>query len=48
LGSDRSPFELNEVMVKAYVALSYSDPLAVRDDSQFLFAEEGNWFGVML
>ena len=50
LGPDRSPFEVTEVDGKdPNVALSYSNPsTCTGDDSQFFFADDGNWFSIML
>ena len=44
LGPDRSPFERTEVDGKDLRCLVY----VMGDDSQFLFVDDGNWFGVML
>jgi 3-dehydrotetronate 4-kinase len=42
-------FSVDPFALAPDVALSYSRPSAVMgDDSQFLFADDGNWFGVML
>jgi hypothetical protein len=49
LSPDRSPFERTEVDGKGLRSLVVLKGVSVMgDDSQFLFADDGNWFGVML
>ena len=49
LGPDRSPFEGTEVDGKDLRSLVVLKSVyGMGDDSQFLFADDGNWFSMML